>query len=139
MSEDEVKRSLRELHEKQDRQTDKLSEFEISIIKQELASETYIKQSDRMAEELRKMNDNLAVYNAELKVHIAGVLELKEQNRLMKEEIKQRDVMINERLDIAEKPIKWATTTATYLKWSAGIITALTTIGAVVAKLLGLV
>ncbi len=137
MSQD-LKKSLDMLHEKQDSQTEKLNSLTIAVHKQETALEAYIRQSDRMAEELQKMNENMAVYNAELKIHIAGVVELKEQNRLMREENRQRDHLMSARIEIAELPIKWIQTTGKIAVWVGGIATALTAVGAMVAKALGM-
>ena len=133
---DDFARSLETLHDKQDQQTEKLTELQVCVAKQEASIESFSSQSDRMWRELNSMNKNLANYNAELKVHIAGVMELKEQNRLMREEIKQRDTLISNRLEVAEKPIKWAATTFFYLKWAATIITSSTVVGALVWKLI---
>lgn len=133
-----VKKSLEQLHSKQDEQTEKLIGVELTITKQQLAMDSYMKQSDRMASELQKMNENMVTYNSELKVHIAGVIELKEQNRLMREEIKQRDSMINSRLEIAEKPIQWAQTTGKIFKWVGIVATSITAIAGVIALIVKL-
>lgn len=136
---DDVRKSLSDLHEKQDAQTEQINAVRIALGKQEVALDSYVKQSDRFAAELQEMNKNMSIYNAELKVHIAGVVELKEQNRLMREEIRQRDFMIDNRLKIAEKPIEWARATGKVLAWVGGIATAVTAIGGCVAWLLGLI
>lgn len=129
---DDVKSMLELLHKKQDSQTEKLNDLSISVAKQEVLSDNYAKQSDKMAEELRKMNEHMAVYNAELKVHIAGVLELKEQNNLMRTDIQKRDEILNARLEVAERPIKWFETTYKWMKWLGAVGTAGTLMFAVV-------
>jgi uncharacterized coiled-coil protein SlyX len=135
----ELKKSLDRLHEKQDQQTEKISALEVTVAKQEVNMDSYMRQSDRMAAELAKLNENMAVYNAELKTHIAGVLELKEMNRLTKEEIKQRDIIINERLIIAEKPITWLIATWNFLKGAAPIIAAIAAIVTIILKITGVI
>jgi chromosome segregation ATPase len=136
MSED-VRHSLARLHDKQDEQTAKLTSLEVTVAKQDASIESYVRQTDKMSQELSRLNDNMSVYNTQLQLHIAGVLELKEQNRLMREEIKQRDVLINSRLEIAEKPIEWATFTFKVIKWSAAVIGGLATALGLALKFLG--
>jgi ABC-type multidrug transport system fused ATPase/permease subunit len=113
--------SLAALHVKQDEQTHKLNSLEIAVAKMEIILSVSTKQSDAATEntqtELRRMNDNMSEYNLELREHIAGVNELKEQNRLIREEIKLKDSEINQRLKTAERPIEWIATTFVYLKW----------------------
>lgn len=134
---DDLNKSLERLHDKQDAQTEKLTSLEISISKQQFALEAYMKQSDRMAEELGKMNDNMSIYNAELKVHIAGVIELKEQNRLMREDIKLRSADVESRLIVVEKPIGWFKAAGNGLKWAAPILAAVVTAVLGILKLMG--
>lgn len=121
---DDTKVLLELLHKKQDSQTEKLEDLAISVARQEVQTDNYTKQSDRMAEELREMNKHLSVYNSELRVHIAGVLELKEQNNLIRQQIAQRDVEIREKLEIAERPIIWFETTYKWAKWVGAFATA---------------
>jgi hypothetical protein len=115
-----VKEQLSRLHHKQDAQTDKLGAIEVSVAKQQVMLEAHNVQFDRVVSEMAAMNKNVAEYNKELAVHIAGVMELKEQNRLMRTEIAQRDEIMGKRLDIAEKPIIWFKSTAKYLLWIGG-------------------
>lgn len=144
----DLKDSLSALHDKQDLQTEKLGSLELALSKQQFALETYVKHSDKMTSELEKMNDNLTTYNAELKVHIAGVIELKEQNRLMREEIRQRDEamdlrlkerdeLINSRLSFAEKPILWFKSTGDFLKWAAPVGAGIVTVVLGILKIMG--
>lgn len=134
---DALRKSLERLHDKQDTQTEKISALEVSSAKQEAALATYMKQSDRMAGELSKLNENMAVYNAELKVHIAGVIELKEMNRLMRIENTQRETLMDARMTQAEKPIGWFRAASNGLKWAAPILAAVVSIILGVLKLLG--
>lgn len=134
---DGLKQSLDRLHEKQDEQTTKISALEVTVAKQEVNMDAYMRQSDRMATELQKLNLNMAEYNAELKVHIAGVIELKEMNKLLREDIRQRDQLINSRLEVAEKPINWAITTWHFLKSAAPIVAAIAAVAGIVLKMTG--
>ena len=136
MSED-LKISLERLHEKQDEQTTKISALEVTTAKQEANMDNYMRQSDRMAEELRKLNENMAVYNAELKIHIAGVMELKEMNRLMNVANQQREDMMNDRMAAIEKPRVWISTLLSAIKWSAPIIAALAAVAGLILKMMG--
>jgi len=125
---DDVKRSLSDLHEKQDQQTDKLVSLEVAMGKNEAALAQYIRQSDRMAGELKEMNKHLSEYNSELKVHIAGVIELKEQNRLMREANEQREKITNARFETLETPHRWAKFTGKLFAWIGAAATAVTAI-----------
>ena len=136
MSED-LKISLERLHEKQDEQTTKISALEVTTAKQEANMDNYMRQSDRMAEELRKLNENMAVYNAELKIHIAGVMELKEMNRLMNVANQQREDMMNDRMAAIEKPRVWISTLLSAIKWSAPIIAALAAVAGLILNMMG--
>ncbi len=146
----DLKKSLDRLHEKQDGQSADISALKVAVGKQEAQMDAYVKQSDRMATELGRINENLAVYNAELKVHVAGVMELREQNRLMREENNQRaeqlrleqskrDAEITSRLDIAEKPIIWLRTTWRVLKAVGPIVAAVATAIVFVLQVLGVI
>lgn len=132
-----LKKSLERLHIKQDHQTEKISALEITVAKQEVSMDSYMRQSDRMASELQKLNENMAVYNAELKVHIAGVVELKEMNRLMREENRLQAALLDERLKVAELPIGWLRTAGKILKWAAPIAAAGAGVAGLILKLMG--
>lgn len=134
---DALRKSLDRLHEKQDAQTEKISALEVTSARQEATLDSYTRQSDRMASELSKLNENMAVYNAELKVHIAGVIELKEMNRLMRIENDQRQALMEARMKQAEKPIGWFTAAKNGLKWAAPIFGAVAAIAGLILKMLG--
>lgn len=123
-----LKSSLESLHEKQDQQTEKLTKLEVELATQKTLLDVYSKDQHVTASELAKINERLLEYNHELKLHIAGVQELKAQNSLIREELKLRDTEIKMRLDEAEKPIKWVQQTGTVVKWVAGFLTAVTAI-----------
>jgi chromosome segregation ATPase len=123
-----VKSSLQSLHEKQDQQTEKLTKLEIDLATQKTILDIYSKDQSATALELSKINQRLLEYNHELKLHIAGVNELKLQNSLIREELKQRDIEIQMRLGQAEKPIEWIQQTGTVVKWVAGLLTAVAAI-----------
>lgn len=117
-----VKEQLTKLHHKQDSQTDKLGQIEVSVAKQQVMLESHNVQFDRIVAEMATTNKNMAEYNKELAVHISGVMELKEQNRLMRTEIAQRDLILNGQLtemkasiESAQKPFDWIKTTLKYL------------------------
>lgn len=71
-----------------------------------------------------EMNSRLAEYNGELRLHIQGVRKLDVKTDLIREEVDtfKKDVdtrllLINKRLEVAEKPILWASSTGSVLKW----------------------
>ena len=135
---DRLKESLDRLHEKQDIQTEKLTSLEVSLSRQETALQIYAKHTNATSIELNKVNENMAVYNSELTTHIAGVMELKEQNKLIREEIKQRDIQLSDRLKVIEKPVQWTLLTGKFLAWFASIATILGFVIKYVSHALGL-
>jgi ABC-type multidrug transport system fused ATPase/permease subunit len=136
---DDVKPLVELLHKKQDAQTEKLNELAISVAKQEVIVDQFAKQADRTSDELSKLNGHMANYNAELRVHIAGVAELKAMHSTMKQDIEEREKATNARLEVAEQPAKWAAAAAhimkvTYhwMKWIAAFATSLGLLFAVI-------
>jgi len=93
------------------------------MLKSHLKSdEDYQKEVEHV---LREINEKLIEYNMQLKIHIAGVNSIKEQNQLIRQENEQRDKMLDSRLEIAERPIKWVEGTGVLIKW-IGVIASVT-------------
>jgi len=122
----EIKRLLRNLTENQSKQSEDIVEIKVSVARQEevLSGHT---AHDELLDGMIK--EELNQYNSLLREHIAGVMELKTQNALIRQEISQRDQLIqsalvihNERIELAEKPIKWFQTTFFIMKWLAAAI-----------------
>jgi hypothetical protein len=127
-----VGRSLDLLHEKQDSQTLALTEVKEELATQKAILSIYTKQQDQINFALTEVNERLSEYNHQLKVHIQGVQELKTQNQLIREENALREKEWSQRLDIAEKPIKWIQTTGVFIKWIGAISAAILSVAALV-------
>jgi hypothetical protein len=100
--------------EHQRTQRDRYDDFKTSL-------NTILKQNEDIENGLADANEKLSDYNTQLQIHIQGVLQLKEMNQLLREEIKifreKTDVEvkeINARLQSVEVPFKWADTTANF-------------------------
>lgn len=133
-----LENSLLLLHEKQDEQTQSLHEMKTELATQKVILDIYTKQQEQITTQLTSVNERLTEYNHQLKVHIQGVQELKIQNQLIRDEISIKDKEWSSRLEIAEKPIKWAEHTATTIKWIGVAATAIGSIGGIL-KLIGLI
>lgn len=80
-----------------------------------------LEKNEIIESELTQANSKLADYNTQLQIHIQGVIQLKEMNQLLREEIKifrektDAEVKeINSRLADVETPFKWINTTSSF-------------------------
>jgi septal ring factor EnvC (AmiA/AmiB activator) len=120
-----MKELIISLHQKQDKQSEEITGIRIEQGKFETLLAGHIKQDEIMASEIAKNNEKLAEYNSQLAVHIAGVTQLKEQNKLIREEMAQRDVLIGQALaplTVAKHIGKWASWLGGFVTLAAGIL-----------------
>lgn len=86
---------------------------------------------------LGNVSSHLEVYNSELKVHIAGVQELRTTNNLLRQYIEQEKLAytqhmkeLDEQIKDAGAPVRWIKAIASAAIWISAIGAALGTIGA---------
>jgi chromosome segregation ATPase len=129
---DDLVEALRELHEKQDKQTEAIMDIKIAVVKSEVILDSHLKEEEKLAIKIDSMDDRLSEYNKLLSVHIEGVNQLKLTNELLKQDLDQTKVDIDERLKKVEEPIQWRKETKTRIYNLAKLITAISTIGVAV-------
>lgn len=92
------------LDEKADRNKEDMSEVKERTAKLEATFDQHMKQDEKMQDELSKYNTHLTEYNAELKVHIAGVQELRRANDLSERQQAEKMAALAKRIDDVEAP-----------------------------------
>ena len=102
-------------------------------------SKHVILELKRVGEEVRglhgtqdEMNDHISQYNLELQRHIAGVEALVTKTDLMKEDQLKFKTETKTRLEVVERPIKWAKSTGRIFRFVGAV-------GAVTVTLYGLI
>lgn len=120
---------LKKIIEQLEKQTDELIEIKISVARHEEILSSHVKHDEILDATIKS---ELKEYNQLLKEHIAGVMELRTQNALIRQEIEQRDQLLeatlketNIRLEVAERPIKWFQGTYLIMKWLGALGTAI--------------
>lgn len=128
-----TKDELREIADKLDSVKDLYhgldKKVDTTLAKLETHYEQDCKNLEMITASLGLVNDRLGEYNSSLQLHIQGVQEAQENNRILREELKVYKEEANKRLDKAEAPIKWLKTTQTVAMW-------ITAIGAAAAALM---
>lgn len=121
------------LYEEQPRSVDKIHELSNTLLKHDLKIETIDKDTDNHAKCLEDLDEKIdeVEYNIvevknktedlgkQLLVNIATVLELKEANLLIREEIEQRGILIEQSIQQVKEPIIWLKNTGAVAKWFA--------------------
>ena len=117
MTNKEIKESISKIDEKQDH-------LEHQLVKTHTLLEVHIegdsllhKKIASIQDELKVTNQHLSEYNAQLAVHIAGVMELKKANELFREQIDLYKKDSEIRLKKLEAPHIWAEETRKYARW----------------------
>jgi septal ring factor EnvC (AmiA/AmiB activator) len=87
---------------------------------------------ENITKSLESVQEQLEVYNQELKIHIAGVNELRRNNDLLEKNILLNRQELEQRLSLTEAPIKWLKTTKSIALW----ITAVAAAGTILISLL---
>lgn len=77
-NDDEILSLLRDLNKKHDKLSDSVGDIRVSQARQETAFDAHMKQDEQMAKDLEKYNAQNCENTAQLKIHIAGVNELKD-------------------------------------------------------------
>ncbi len=97
---------LEKIDEKQDQQSEQLTEIRIQAAEQKSALEAHAKQDEVMYGHLREIDSRLEEYNSQLATHIAGVQELRKMNTILKQDLDDRTDYIGKRIDKLEEPRK---------------------------------
>lgn len=145
-SHDKLSDKVDYLYEEQPRSVDKLHELTNTILKHDLKLETIDKDTDNHAKCLEDLDEKIGEVefnvvevknkaediNKQLLINIATVLELKEANRLIREELEQRSVLIEQSIQQVREPIVWLKNTGAVAKWFAAF-------ASLIAAIIGLI
>ena len=124
--------------DKLDKLSEKTSDIDKNLAEHKATFAEHAKQDERIQQDISTIKDevqstniHIAEYNAQLKIHIAGVDELRRSNDIFSQQLvllqqgnsiqriesEKRHEMYDARLKVAEQPIQWFVTTGKYLKW----------------------
>jgi uncharacterized membrane-anchored protein YhcB (DUF1043 family) len=116
---------------------DKKSDITLSRLEDHFEQDA--RNLENITRSLESVYKQLDVYNRELEIHIAGTMELKETNRLLREQISierqstdatienlrsQMELQrkeVQSRMDSAEAPMKWISQTGNILRFIASL------------------
>lgn len=116
------------LHEKQDSQSQAVSDVRVAQAEQKALFEAHTKQDEEMKKELNCYNSNLQEYNSELKIHVAGVQELKRIGDIREKEVNSAIEELAKRTTKLEAPRKFFSQLGNYIMDISKILIALATI-----------
>ena|ERR1700676_1108311 len=125
---DEILSLLRDLNKKNDRQSEEIANVRVSQAKMEATFDQHMKQDEQMKCDLEKYNDHLENNTEQLKVHIAGVQELKRANDLSQKTQESVTQEINARITKLEAPRKFIHSFTKYVSDFSKFLIALATI-----------
>lgn len=127
--------SANKIYDRMNELLDKHHELELHIVQTNATLEAHFRQDEKVAdaiqkiaEELHLTNEKLSEYNSELKIHIAGVGELRRANEIFSEQLdlirqslELQKKEFEARFSNLEKPRIWLAQTGSYAKWIGAV------------------